>query len=303
MLSWVLPCIFLRYFAHILLLKDLKNLSFWRLGTLPLTLIELGVSRWNPLVILLSFLERFLYRKAAKIITVMPKGKEYISSLGIDPGKVIWISNGVNMERFKAVLEPPALPTVAEFMAMDGAFKVVYTGDIGAANNIRLCIDAAKELREYENIRFVFIGDGPKRAEMERAVRELRLKNVIFLPPVPKKAIPYILTRSDALLLSFVDAKLFKYGQSPNKLFDYMAAGKPVIFCSTASNNPVLESGGGISVTEISKENLAKAVLALYNMPKDRRDLMGIKGKDYVERHYSMPVLADKLENVIRSVL
>jgi len=262
----------------------------------PQTLIDMGVSRWNPFVILLGILERFLYKRAQKIISVLPKAYEYITSLGIPLEKIEWIPNGVDLKRFEYI---------GNNLEKETKFKVLYTGAHGIANGLDVLLDTAKILKErgYNNIIMELVGDGPeKKRLMKRAIEE-GLDNVSFKDPVKKDKVLKVQAEADILFFNLLAKDTFKYGISSNKLFDYLASGRPVIFASNASNNPVEEAKAGITVPSEDPEAVAEAIINLYKMSEKERLKMGENGRKYVKEYHDIPVLVDKLEKVIQEVL
>ena len=261
----------------------------------PQTLIDMGVSKWHPFVILLGLLERFLYKRADKIIVLLPKANEYVEKLGISSEKIVWIPNGVNLERFNIDM----ICNNQEKAKSD--FIVTYTGAIGKANNLDIVINAAKILQKvYPNIKFLFVGDGPEKGNLIEILKKENLNNVEFKDPVPKNKIVEIFIKSDVLFFHLQDAPVFKYGISSNKLFDYLASGKPIIFSSNAVNNPVKEANAGVTVPPDNPYILADAIIRLYKMSPEKRRKMGMNGRKYVEKYHSIPVLVDRLETIFR---
>jgi len=263
----------------------------------PQTLIDMGMSKWHPFVILLGILERFLYKRANKIITLLPKAHEYIEKLGIPKDKIAWIPNGVDLERFN----PDEKST--NLKCDKSSFLITYTGAIGKANNLVVLVEVAEILKnDYPEIKFLIVGDGPEKERLVRIAKEKDLHNVEFNEPVPKKEISRILYESDVLFFNFLDSPVFKYGISPNKLFDYLASGKPIIFSSNAVNNPVEEAKAGITIPPDSPQELANAIIKLYKMSPEERRKMELNGRKYVEKYHSIPVLVDKLEEIFKEV-
>jgi glycosyltransferase involved in cell wall biosynthesis len=266
----------------------------------PQTLIDMGVPKWNPFVFISSVLERFLYRKAEKIITLLPRADEYIKALGVPAEKIVWIPNGVNVERFR--VNTKNLPGGGNNVQAE--FTITYTGAIGKANGLNVAVRAAEIVgKDFPGIKFFFIGEGPEKPRLLQMIRERRIKNVEFKPLVPKDRIGEILTKSSVLFFSLQDLPVFKYGISSNKLFDYLAAGKPIIFSCSSVNNPVGDAGAGIVVPPDNPEVLAEAVIMLYKMPEEKRAEMGAKGKRYIEKYHAIPVLVERFEKVIREVV
>jgi len=286
-------------FTVYLLSKKYKTLFIMEVRDLwPQTLIDMGMSKWHPFVILLGILEKFLYRRAAKIITLLPKANEYIEKLDVPEEKIVWIPNGVDLGRFNFNEDNSNLKHDKS------CFIITYTGAIGKANNLDILIEVAEKLnKNYPEIKFLVVGDGPEKERLVRMVREKNLNNIQFNALVPKNEVPKILYKSDALFFNLKDSAVFKYGISSNKLFDYLASGKPIIFSSNSINNPVEEAEAGITVPPDDPEKLAEAITMLYKMSEEERAEMGKNGRSYVEKYYSIPVLVDKLESVIRSLL
>ena len=262
----------------------------------PQTLIDMGIPRWHPFIMAMKQLEKFLYKKADKIITLLPKAADYIVSLGIDANKIYWISNGVDMQRFdRECFVPSRLP--------QETFSVLYAGAVGKANNLDVLLDAAMEFRENKSIRFYIVGDGPEKTRLATRAKELDLDNLLFEKPVPKNEISSKLSSASCLFFNLQDTPVFKYGISSNKLFDYLAAGRPVIFSCNATNNPVEDAGAGITISPDDSQLLVKAILEIYNMSKHERNEMGNRGRGFVRKHFSIPVLTDTMEQLLKQAL
>ncbi|HBQ25582.1 MAG TPA: glycosyltransferase WbuB [Syntrophomonas sp.] len=258
----------------------------------PQSLIDLGkTSKYHPFIILLAMLEKYLYKKAAKIVTALPGASNYISELGFPKGKIVWISNGID------------LTLVPEFnkSMQNNVFTVMYTGAHGVANSLDTILYAADSIMKQfgEKILFRFIGDGVEKNNLKNLSSNLKLENVVFEDPVPKKDIYNILNEADAFIAVSKKTKLYRWGISPNKLFDYFAMSKPVVLGVEAYNDPVKEAGAGISVSPEDPQALAEAILKLYNMPVEEREEMGLRGRRHVEDNYDFKKLAEKLEVVL----
>jgi glycosyltransferase involved in cell wall biosynthesis len=164
-------------------------------------------------------------------------------------------------------------------------------------------LETAKILKEnYPKIRFLLIGNGTEKDRLIQMAKENDLKNIEFKDPVPKKEIAKIINKSDVLILLVRNSPLYKYGISFNKLYDYLASGKPVIFSSNAVNNPVKEDNAGVTVPPDNPKTLADAIIKLYQMSPEERRKMGMNGKKYVEKYHNISVLVDILINVIGGV-
>lgn len=262
----------------------------------PQSLIDLGrISPKHPAVRLMARLEKHLYNHADKIITLLPGAHEYIKSMGIDVGKVIWIPNGIDFSLYNQLF-----PEVKH-----DRFTVMYAGAHGLANGLETIINCAEILdKDYgDKIVFRLVGDGPQKEDLKKMADEKQLTNVQFDASVPKRQIPGVLGQADAFIVVIMDSPLYKYGISLNKIYDYLVSAKPVVIGVNAFNNPVEEAGAGITVPPENPEALAKAVLELYHMKPADREQMGLNGKKYVEENHDFQKLAARLEEVLLEVI
>jgi len=259
----------------------------------PQTLIDLGRIKENSIAAkMMRMLEKWLYRKATRIVVLPPRAVDYIAPLGIDSDKVVWIPNGVDLSLF-----PP--PSV-ESADAGGAPTLMYFGAHGDANGLDNVLRAMAELqRRNSSIRLRLIGDGPRKKSLQALAGELGLDNVAFEDPVPKSRIPALAAEADAFVFNLVDSPVFKYGISSNKLFDYLAAQRPIIFCCDSSNNPVEDAKAGITVAPGNPVALADAIERLASLPLDERRAMGQRGRRHVEENYGFERLARKFARVL----
>lgn len=117
------------------------------------------------------------------------------------------------------------------------------------ANALDVLIEAARIVQDRgrEDIRFVLMGDGPEKPRLRAMAQRLQLRNIEFRDPLPKARVPAALVAADAFVLMLEYIPVFKYGISPNKLFDYLAASRPIVFASNSENNVVDEVHCGVS--------------------------------------------------------
>ena len=259
----------------------------------PLTLIELGgISPKNPLIRLIQAAADFGFRNADGVVSVLQNSEEYMRSRGLAPGKFTYIPNGVDTDSWNEnhVL-PPIHRKALDRLRVSGHFIVGYAGRHGVANALDYVIHAAQQLRD-KPISFVFVGDGAEKERLQKLAAELGLHNVEFLPTIPRAAVPKLLASVDALILSWERSPLYRFGISPNKLFDYMMAGKPVIHAVEAPNDPVTETGCGISVPPENPTAIAEAVLKLMRLTPEAGFNMGERGRVYVRAVHDYRILA-----------
>lgn len=256
----------------------------------PLTIIKLGkVSAWNPFILFLSFFERLAYMASDRVVSVLALANRHFEARGMTPVKFSYIPNGVDTSS-EEMIEGDVSKKVAE---LAGSKKVVlYAGSFGIANNLDQLIDAANILHQDDRLHFVFVGDGPHKTHLlEKASN---LNNVSFLGSVPKKEIPAILSHASITYVGLMKSDLFKHGVSPNKLFDYMAARKPVIMAIDTEDNIVGNAQCGAFVPSCTPEDIASAIFDLANKSDEALKKLGENGRAYLENNHTYKALAQK---------
>lgn len=253
----------------------------------PQTLIDMGISKWHPFIIALGWLEKFLYKKADRIISNLPYAYDYIGKF-VKKEKFIWISNGVDLSNIKYIPKEK-----------NEKFIISYTGAIGIANNLQILLDVAKKFKNNESIYFRIIGEGAEKEKLKSFVKENNLLNVSIENSVPKNEVSNILQNSDVLYFNLKDSPVFNYGISSNKLFDYMASGRVIVFSTKAKNNPIKDANAGYSIAPDDVETLEKTILEIYNLSQEKRDEIGQKIRKYAEDNYSIEILVDKFEKLL----
>ena len=261
----------------------------------PLTLVEFRKElKYNPMVAFFGFLDRYLARRAKKIISVLPGGYRYYQRYGIAGENVVWIPNGVDTGLYRGGnLTPPEIKPRPHF-------QVMYTGTFGMEANLQTLLEAAKLLRERGlSMFFRLVGSGEKQGELLELKERLGLTNLEICPPVRKQDIPALLAEADVLWIGSRKLKnLYKYGFSFNKLFEYLAAGKPIVFSIDSEYNPVKEAGAGLTVPPEDPAALADAICRIYDMDAEERRQMGGNGAAYAEKVHEIKILADQFHQL-----
>ncbi len=266
----------------------------------PLTLVELGgYSPRHPFIKLMESIEKFAYKKADKIISVLPLFNKYLEDIGYNPDKFVYIPNGICIDELS---EKEPLPRNIMDRILKNKFLITYAGTFGKANALEYLIEAAKLLKDNSSIRFMLVGKGSEERRLRNMVKNLKLNNVIFIPPVSKKQVQEILNLSDVCYIGLKKRNIFKYGVSPNKLFDYMFSEKPILYAIDSGNNPVKQAQCGISVEAENPKAIAQAILRFYNMPLSKRLEMGRRGKDYLLKFHTYEKIAKKFKDVMLSI-
>lgn len=253
----------------------------------PQTLIDMGISKWHPFIILLGLLEKFLYKRADKIISNLPYAYDYIGRF-VKKEKFVWIPNGTDFSDITYIPKEKSQK-----------FIISYTGAIGSSNNLQNLLYVAKKLQYKDDIYFRVVGDGVEKEKLKNFVKENNLKNISIENSVPKNEVFKILQDSDVLYIALKDSPLYKYGVSLNKLFDYMASGRVIIFAGNSKNNPIKDANAGYSIMPDDIEKLEKTILEIYFLTVEERKSIGERIRKYAQKNYSMEVLVDKMESLL----
>lgn len=254
----------------------------------PQTLIDMGISKWHPFILLLGWVEKYLYKKADRIISNLPYAYDYIGQF-VKRDKFEWISNGVDLSNIGYVRKEKS-----------EKFIISYTGAIGIANNLQILLDVAKRLKNKKDIYFRIVGEGAEKEKLKKFVKEEDLYNVSIENAVPKNEVYDILKNSDVLYFNLKDSPVFNYGISSNKLYDYMASGRVIIFSSKAKNNPIKEANAGFSIMPDDIDSLENTILEVYSLSQEEKNNIGKKIRKYTEDNYSIETLVDKLEVLLK---
>jgi glycosyltransferase involved in cell wall biosynthesis len=255
--------------------------------------VSMGVFR-NPILIgLARGLEKFLYVHATHILVNSPAYVGYIERKKIAPKKITFIPYGTDTQMFNPDVDGKA---VRRKLGINKEFLVLYAGALGQANDIYTLLRAAKRLETKKKIRFVFFGDGKQRPNLETEARRLGLENVTFAGVSPKKEMPGVLAAADICLAILLDVPMFKTTY-PNKVFDYMAAGKPTVLAIDGVIREVVEkSKGGVFVKPGNDKQMADAILELASKPAMAKT-MGKNARKYIMQNLDRnDKLADTLQ-------
>lgn len=274
----------------------------------PQTLVDLGAMRvGSPGERLLRGLEAFLVRRASVVVTLLPGMRDYLDERGLPAEHVVYIPNGVDLDAFDAaVADTQPLPegvarAAAEIARLreHGRFVLGYIGTFGRVNRVDIVVEAAllAEQRAPGLIGLVLVGDGPARSAL---VAQAGASPVVTIcDSIPKRFVPGVLRAFDAAIVHATATPVYRYGISFNKLFEYMAAARPVVFACASAYDPVAGAGAGLTTAPDDPSVLADACLELAAMPPGQRDAMGAAGREYVARTHSIDRLGDELARVV----
>lgn len=253
------------------------------------------LKKTNPLIKLLYQGEKWIYKKADKLIFTAEGTYDYIIEQGwekeIPREKVHCINNGVDLEVFAYNrehfrVEDPDLEN-------PNIFKVAYAGSIRHVNNIGLLLDTAKKITN-PRIKFLIWGDGDELPALRQRLIDESIPNVVFKGRVEKKYIPYITSKADMNLMDMQEEnEIFRFGISPNKLFEYIAAKKPILMYRLWAHNPVLTYNIGY-VAE-SKEDISNYIVSC----SDGRQTLNPSGFEKASQAYSFETMTRVLVHII----
>lgn len=267
----------------------------------PLSPIELGgMSRWNPFIIWCQWAEDYAYRHADKIVSMLPKAREHMESRGMAPEKYHYVPNGIDTEEWEQN-QPLPDEIRSELMRIKkhGLPLIGYAGTHGLANALDVLLDAARDSADHFDV--VMVGTGPERGRLLQRVADEKINNVNMLPAIPKSSIPEFLKNIDIAFLGWHKNPLYRFGISPNKLMDYMMAGKPVVHSVKAGNDPVAESGCGITVEPGDADAVREGILTLSKMTREEWKAMGEKGRRIILAEHTYVVLARRFIELIEN--
>lgn len=255
----------------------------------PLSLIEIGgFSKLNPLVLFFGWFEKFAYKKADKVISLLPNAKPHMESRGMNKDKFIHIPNGFNVEEMKKSKE---LDKSISNLIPKNKFIVGYTGSLGASNAMEYLIEASNHLENNENIHFVIFGKGQHLEKLKNNAKN----NVSFLGQIDKSEIQSAISFFDVCYIGWHNHSLYRFGISPNKIFDYMYAGKPIIHSVNTTNDFVQIAEAGISILPESPKEIANAVSEISKIENKKLKKWGKNGKKYVEENHTFSHLTELL--------
>jgi glycosyltransferase involved in cell wall biosynthesis len=262
----------------------------------PLSPMELGGhSPWHPFMLLLQAAENHACRHADAVVSILPRVREHLEAHGMAPHKLHVVPNGADPSEWMA--DPGALPTELDgalaALHARGRFVVGYAGTHGVANALDTLLDAAGLLRG-QPVDFVLAGTGPSKVALQQRAAALKLDHVHFFDPLPKRQVPALLAHFDLAYIGWQRQPLYRFGIAPNKLIDYMMAGRPVLHAVEAGNDPVADAGCGLTVTPEDPRAIADGVLAMMALPPARRIELGRRGRDYALANHTYSVLGQR---------
>lgn len=276
----------------------------------PESIIEFGSLKRSSLIAKILYQgEKWIYKKADRLIFTVEGGADYIKDQGWDKGnrgpidisKVHHINNGIDIYAF----DDNVGSNVYEDNDLDDpdTFKVVYAGSIRKANNLKLIIDAAKHIKDngYDKIKFLIFGDGDEKENLLKRCLDENIDNVSFKGKVEKKLVPSILTKANINILNYSNHEIWKYGGSQNKNFEYLASEKPILSTITMGYDIIEKYCAGISLKSQDPETICEAIISIFSMDEKLYKEMSHNARK-AAKDYDFRVLTEKLIDIVESI-
>jgi len=261
----------------------------------PLSLTELlGVSKYHPFVLLLSYIEKSAYKSADKVVSVLKNAFPYMQKKGLTRDKYIVIPNGIEITPLKPQPLPNDLQQIIINIKSKKQYLLIYAGAMGKPNALEQLIQAMTIIQAKGNthIHALLVGDGVEKQNLIDEVAKNKVSNCTFFPRILKSQIPGLLSKADALFLGWQDKPIYQYGISPNKLYDYMLSGKPIIHATNTPDDPVSSAKAGIKTPAENALLLANAINEISQKNPNELVKLGEQGRKYVIKHYDYDYLA-----------
>jgi glycosyltransferase involved in cell wall biosynthesis len=257
----------------------------------PLSIIELGnMSPNHPIVWLFQRIENFAYKRSDAVISLLSHAQEYMVAHGLKKSKFYYLPNGFDLDEYYHT--KPLDSNIIQLLPRD-KFIIGYVGALGIANDLSYLIESAKSLQRYSKIHFVLVGDGSEKESLQRQASQLN--NVTFTGSIEKKQVPNMLKLFNVCFISLQKEKLFMYGVSPTKMFDYMAAAKPILYAVESGNNMVEEAQCGLQAEPQNIQEITATILKFYHSDSKQLKRWGDNGLHYLHEHHDYKILTQKL--------
>lgn len=282
------------------ILKKLTStpILFWVQDLWPESLAATGAVKSQAILALVARLVTFIYQRCDRILIQARSFFDPVVRQGGEKDKIYYFPNAAESmltTPSRALIEIPPLPE---------GFKIMFAGNIGAAQDFETIIAAAHLLQRYSDIHWIIVGDGRMRGWSEAEVKSRNLSGTVhFFGRYPPDAMPVFFSYADALLVTLKKEPIFAL-TIPSKIQSYLACGRPVIAALDGEGANIIEdAGAGVTCRSGAPDALARAVLKMYKTSKSEREKMGRSGKAYYEENFDRSMLLDKLEGWMKELI
>lgn len=269
----------------------------------PETLVAYnGLGRNNLIVRCLRYIEKQIYTRADRVVFTMEGAYDYIVEQGwqkiVPKEKVAFINNGIDIEQFDYNKNHYYIDD--DDLLNSGIFKVVYVGAIRKVNNVKKLVDVAKLLMNKQ-IKFLIWGDGDQLDSIRDYTIQSNITNVVFKGRVEKRYIPFITANADLNIVHNEETPILRFGLSMNKIFDYLAAGRPILVDFKSPYNPIIDNKAGVQSNTSEIQDIANEIELFFNLSNEEKDKLS-KAARCAAQKYDFKVLTHKLIEVIEAI-
>ena len=262
----------------------------------PLTIVEEGgFSHKNPFVFCLGLIERLGYKYSDVIVGTMPNLGEHVKKILGYERNVKCIPMGLDVSKLDDKLNLPS--DYVEKYFDSSKFNVVHAGTVGITNALETFFQAALMMKDFHDVKFIIVGDGALKNDYMDKYNHL--PNLVFAPKVPKNMVQSVIENSDITYFSVYKSKVWDYGQSLNKVIDYMMAGKPIVASYSGYPSMINEAGCGSYVPAEDPASLVNEIKRYFNMTAEQRNSVGLKGRAWLLENRSYKKLASEYISIL----
>lgn len=276
-----------------LLFKKIFKLPifFWVQDLWPESLSASGAIKSKIVLNAVGKLVTFLYKRCDRILI---QSRDFFDSIVLQGGeanRILYFPNSAEKLFSAPILASPNIPQMHE------GFKIVFAGNIGAAQDFETIISTAEKLQFCKDIQWIVIGDGRMRGWSETEVKRRGLSNnVHFYGRYPLETMPVFFSQADVLLVTLKKKPIFSL-TIPSKIQSYLACGRPIIAAIDGAGAHVIEEAcAGFTCSAEDPDALSQIVLKMYGMSRSERELMGANGRFYYDRNFDRDMLLDRLD-------
>ena len=265
----------------------------------PLTLTEEGgVSKYNPFVLLLSFVEKFGYEKSDLVVGTMPNLLPHIQGITKKSVQFSCIPFGFSLKDYENNYSSPNFSWIEKIP--NNRLIIGYAGSIGLTNGLETFVNVIKMCENSSSVFFVILGDGDLK---QKFVKELENNsNVVFLPKVNRHEVRFVLQKCDVLYFSALNSRVWEYGWSPNKLIDYMLSGKPILASYSGFVSMINEAQSGFIVPSSDESALFSKINEISLLPSEMLTEMGERGRKWIIENRQWETLASEYLKILNSL-
>ena len=269
----------------------------------PATLVELGsMSKRNPFVVAMQRAENSAYKNSDCVFAMLEYTKEYMVEHGLKEDKWHWIPLGINLNEWDSEHDlTESHKTVLSKLKSDGKYIVGYFGGHAMSNALDTLIDCAQR-EDNQEVHFVLVGDGVEKKKLQDRVKNEKIDNVTFLPPIGKDEVPSLLNYFDCIYIGAHKSPLYRFGLCMNKMVDAMMSGKPIICAITAQETWIEQSKCGINVGSDNIDGVIDSIERMKNIYEDDKTIISKNGQRFVKEHLDIIKLANKTIKIIENI-